>query len=137
MGNYPSMGTKGGTVIGSLELNLCKDSCCMCAPTWNTAGCCQCQAMMCCPGMALPSGAEWEAAKGGFDPFLDEAAAICKKHNSCCADIHAMKSSLDADWLNRANDYLSAHGLQVEVCAFWTSDGKSSSPHLVLQFSKK
>ena len=62
---------------------------------------------------------------------------MCKKNAGCCgADCMKMKAALDADWTTRANAYLGTHGLQVEVCAFYTSDGKSAHPHLVLQYSK-
>ena len=140
MGNYPSMGSKGGTVVGALELNLCKDSCCMCAPAWN--GCCMgsnaCKS--CCPGLVSPNGPEWEAAQAGFKVLQDEAYHIAMveapKRCGCCSDVFTIKRLLDEKWTERANEFLKEHGLSVEVCAFFTSDGKSSSPHLVLQFTK-
>ena len=46
------------------------------------------------------------------------------------------KPALDNDWTGRANTYLATHGLTVEVCAFYTYNGQSASPHLVVQFSK-
>ena len=47
------------------------------------------------------------------------------------------KAALDADWTNRANTYLADHGLQVEVCAFYTSAGEGGAyPRLFIQFSK-
>merc|ERR1711924_162455 len=131
MGNYPSMGTKGGTVIGALEIN----NCCIC-PGTRHGGCCTC----CCPGLASPSGLEWDSAKPGFEPMLKEAAHIA--HNQaakgCCGchDVFNQKSKLDAEWTPKANEFLGQHGLSVEVCAFVTSDGKNAHPHLVLQFTK-
>ena len=50
--------------------------------------------------------------------------------------IFKIKAALDAEWLSRANTYLATHNLHVEVCAFYTSDGKNTTPHLVLQFTK-
>ena len=50
--------------------------------------------------------------------------------------LKASKASLDKDWTTRANAVLGKQGLSVEVCAFYTSDGKNTSPHLVLQFTK-
>ena len=145
MGNYPSMGTKGGTVIGGLELNICYDMpCCKCGGPWYNC----CSNMPCCKGLQAPTGPEWEKAKDGFAPFLEEGAAIAFKSGaplSCvqggcvqcgCMDVFKAKAALDADWTNRANTYLADHGLQVEVCAFYVSDGKSSTPHLFIQFSK-
>ena len=135
MGNYPSFGSQGGTVIGSLELNVCYENpCCKCGggPWYN---CNPCGA--CCPGVAPPKGEEWEKAKDGFEVFLTEAATTAFKTGGCCMDVFKVKTALDADWTTRANTYLATHGLQVEVCAFYTSDGKSTSPHLVLQFKKK
>ena len=97
---------------------------------------------------STPTGPEWEKAKDGFAPFLEEGAAIAFKSGaplSCvqggcvqcgCMDVFKAKAALDADWTNRANTYLADHGLQVEVCAFYVSDGKSSTPHLFIQFSK-
>ena len=35
MGNYPSMGTKGGTVVGALELNICYNTPC---GAWSNHG---------------------------------------------------------------------------------------------------
>ena len=137
MGNYPSMGSKGGTVIGMKELNLCAD-CGPCCPVWDGCG----EFMRCCDGLRLPSGPEWDAAEPDFQPFLDECAQIAiadQKSRSCgglCIDVFRAKGNLDNDWTIRANTYLAKHGLQVEVCAFYTSDGKSSTPHLCLQFSK-
>ena len=53
MGNYPSMGSQGGTVIGSLELNICADcACCKAMDPWYN--CCTkdvCGA--CCPGVTV------------------------------------------------------------------------------------
>jgi len=131
MGNAPSLGTKGGTVVGALELNLCP-GCCPCGGSWNRAGC-----SPCCPGLSMPSGPEWEAAQAGFKTYLDEAASIAYGAKGFCANPHKIKSALDAEWTAKADTYLATHGLQVEVCAYWTSDGKSSHPHVVLQFSKK
>ena len=148
MGNYPSMGTKGGTVIGGFELNFCYDACdgecnAQGGPWYN---CCKvlpigiCEGA-CCKGIQAPTGPEWEKAKDGFAPFLEEGAAIAfeahlKACGGCCMDVFKAKAALDADWTNRANTYLADHGLQVEVCAFYVSDGKSSTPHLFIQFSK-
>ena len=183
MGNYPSMGTKGGTVIGGFELNFCYDACdgeCNAGggPWYN---CCKvlpigiCEGA-CCKGIQAPTGPEWEKAKDGFAPFLEEGAATAFKNGGCCMDVFKAKdgfapfleegaaiafksgaplscvqggcvqcgcmdvfkakAALDADWTNRANTYLADHGLQVEVCAYYTSDGKSSTPHLFIQFSK-
>ena len=50
--------------------------------------------------------------------------------------VTGLQKALDGDWTGRANAYLATHGLALEVCAFYTSDGKSSHPHLVLQFRK-
>ena len=140
MGNYPSMGTKGGTVIGGLELNICYDVCECGGPWYN---CCKvlpigiCEGA-CCKGIQAPTGPEWEKAKDGFAPFLEEGAATAFESRGCGCDMDVFKAkaALDADWTNRANTYLADHGLQVEVCAYYTSDGKSSTPHLFIQFSK-
>lgn len=108
----------------------------MCAPKW--ASCCP---RACCPGVASPAGPEWDKAQAGFTAFLEEAyeLAIHKTPHGCCGchDVFKIKATLDGEWTARADAYLAEHGLQVEVCAFYTSDGKSTSPHLVLQFSKK
>ena len=138
MGNYPSMGTKGGTVIGGFELNFCYDACDCGGPWYN---CCKVLPIgmcdgACCKGIQAPTGPEWEKAKDGFAPFLEEGAATAFKSGGCCMDVFKAKAALDADWTNRANTYLADHGLQVEVCAYYTSDGKSSTPHLFIQFSK-
>ena len=136
MGNYPSMGTKGGTVIGGLELNICYDMpCCKCGGPWYNC-CTFAIESTCCKGFQAPTGPEWEKAKDGFAPFLEEGAATAFKSGGCCMDVFKAKAALDADWTNRANTYLADHGLQVEVCAYYTSDGKSSTPHLFIQFSK-
>ena len=133
MGNYPSFGSKGGTVIGSLELNICYDTpCCKCGSPWYNCNPCG----ACCPGVAPPKGPEWEKAKEGFEPFLAEAATTALKVGGCCMDVFKAKKALDGDWTDRANGYLGQHGLSVEVCAFYTSDGKSATPHLCLQFTK-
>ena len=135
MGNYPSMGTKGGTVVGALELNICyRTPCCKCRGPWDSK-CCE-VFCPCCPGMHSPTGAEWEAAKEGFTPFLEEAATTAFKVGGCCMNVFNVKKELDKDWTNRANTYLATHGLTLEVCAYYTSDGKSTHPHLVLQFTK-
>ena len=82
----------------------------------------------------------WEAAAPGFKVLLDEAGHICQKEVpkscGCCNDVMKMKTALDEKWTERASDFLKEYGLTVEVCAFFTSDGKNTSPHLVLQFSK-
>ena len=87
---------------------------------------------------STPTGPEWEKAKDGFAPFLEEGAATAfeSRQSGCQNDVFKAKAALDADWTNRANTYLADHGLQVEVCAFYVSDGKSSTPHLFIQFSK-
>ena len=134
MGNYPSMGTQGGTVIGALEFNACYDMpCCKPCGPWNSANCMNCP---CCPGLKAPAGPEWEAAQEGFAPFLEEATATCVKAGGCCSDPFKQKAALDADWTGRANTYLATHKLKLEVFAFYTSNGKSAEPHLVLQFVK-
>lgn len=126
MGNYPSMGTGGGEIIGALEFNMCKNSCCFCCDAWY--GC----ANPCCKGLATPSGPEWEAAKPGFKVLLDEAYHIADKDVAkccaCCNDVFAMKSALDEKWTGRANEFLAQHKLKVEVHAFYTSDGKNTTP---------
>ena len=48
-----------------------------------------------------------------------------------------MKAALDSEWLSKANDELGKNGLLCKVHSFFTSDGKSAQPHLVIQFSKK
>jgi len=140
MGNYPSLGSKGGEVVGALELNLCYDvPCCKCGDPWYN--CCTETMCPCCPGITKPKGAEWDAAKEGMKPFLEEAKTTVfakgKACGGCCIDVFKAKEALDADWTTRVNAYLETHGLSVEVCAFYTSDGKSTTPHLVMQFSKK
>ena len=75
MGNYPSMGSKGGTVVGALELNLCLTcpGCGGCG-AWNPA-CCPCMpgaCDKCCPGLKAPAGPEWDAVKDEFAPLLEE-----------------------------------------------------------------
>jgi len=140
MGNYPSIGSRGGTVIGALELNLCGGgpcAMCKCCGKWNN--CCADTFCPCCPGVTSPKGPEWEAAKEGFAPFMEEAATVAYEKAircGCCNDVMMAKQLLDADWTSRANAYLAQHGLSVEVCAFYTSDGKNTTPHLVMQFSK-
>eukprot|EP00326_Haptolina_ericina_P008476 CAMPEP_0181224680 /NCGR_PEP_ID=MMETSP1096-20121128/31261_1 /TAXON_ID=156174 ORGANISM="Chrysochromulina ericina, Strain CCMP281" /NCGR_SAMPLE_ID=MMETSP1096 /ASSEMBLY_ACC=CAM_ASM_000453 /LENGTH=92 /DNA_ID=CAMNT_0023317789 /DNA_START=96 /DNA_END=374 /DNA_ORIENTATION=- len=89
--------------------------------------------------MSTPTGPEWEAAQPGFQTFLDEAATVgsaAGKGCCNCYDVMKMKAELDKEWTAKANEYLKAHGLILEVHAFYTSDGKSSHPHLVLQFKK-
>ena len=119
-------------------MNLCWEMpCCKCGGSaWYNC----CKTNCCCPGMKAPSGPEWEAAKEGLKPFLDEAVPVVfdkgKACGGCCLDVFAAKKALDGDWTGRANAYLATHGLALEVCAFYTSDGKSSHPHLVLQFRK-
>jgi len=138
MGNYPSMGTEGGTVVGALELNICYDCplpCCQIGGPWNNCCADKC-CPSCCPGLKSPHGAEWEAASAGFEVFLSEAYTTAKGVGGCCTDVFKIKAALDAEWTGRANTYLATHGLKLEVCAFYTSDGKSSTPHLVLQFRK-
>ena len=44
---------------------------------------------------------------------------------------------IDSEWLSKANDELGKNGLLCKVHSFFTSDGKSAQPHLVIQFSKK
>ena len=146
MGNYPSMGTKGGTVIGGFELNFCYDACdgeCNAGggPWYN---CCKVLPIgmcdgACCKGIQAPTGPEWEKAKDGFAPFLEEGAATAfeSRQDGCQNDVFKAKAALDADWTNRANTYLADHGLQVEVCAFYTSAGEGGAyPRLFIQFSK-
>ena len=48
-----------------------------------------------------------------------------------------MKAELDAQWLSKANGFLGDKGMYCEVLAFYTSDGKSSTPHLWIQIFKK
>ena len=91
---------------------------------------------MCCPGLKPPKGPEWEAAEAGFKILQDEATSIIMKTKNCCFDPFKVKAALDADWTVRANAELAKNGLAVTVHAFYTSDGKSAHPHLVLQFSK-
>ena len=137
MGNYPSMGTAGGTVVGAMELNLCYNcpgGICKQCGLWNN--CCADTFCPCCGGITTPKGPEWEAAKEGFKPLMEEAGVIALKASGCCSDVFGMKKVLDAEWTDRANTYLATHGLKVEVCAFYTSNGKSAEPHLVIQFSK-
>ena len=86
--------------------------------------------------LQTPTGPEWEAAKDGFKPFLEEGAKTALSAGGCCMNPFAAKTALDADWTARANTYLGTHGLAVEVCAFYTSDGKSATPHVVIQFHK-
>ena len=148
MGNYPSMGTKGGTVIGGLELNISYSYMPCCGGPWYNC-CTFAIESTCCKGFQAPTGPEWEKAKDGFAPFLEEGAAIAFKSGaplSCvqggrvqcgCMDVFKAKAALDADWTNRANTYLADHGLQVEVCAFYTSAGEGGAyPRLFIQFSK-
>ena len=137
MGNYPSMGTKGGTVIGGLELNISYSYMPCCGGPWYNC-CTFAIESTCCKGFQAPTGPEWEKAKDGFAPFLEEGAATAfeSRQSGCQNDVFKAKAALDADWTNRANTYLADHGLQVEVCAFYVSDGKSSTPHLFIQFSK-
>ena len=134
--SYPTMGTSGGAVVGAFELNICYNApCCkVCGGPWHKPCC---TITMCCPGLAEPHGAEWDAAKDGFAPFLEEAATTALKAGGCCMNPSKAKTALDADWTNRANTYLAGHGLSVAVHAFYTSDGKSATPHVVLQFAKK
>ena len=44
-----------------------------------------------------------------------------------------MKKVLDEEWLGRANEYLGTHKLKVEVFAFYSYNGQSTQPHLMLQ----
>jgi len=118
----------GPDIVGAFELNICGS----CGPAWNSCAICNC----CCPGMKPPSGPEWDAAGPGFEPLLAEAHAICSKYNGCCPQVHKMKADLDANWVSKANEYLGEHKLKVETFAFYTSDGKSAQPHLVLQIKK-
>ena len=91
----------------------------------------------CCRGMEPPKGPEWEPAAAGWEPLLEEALTICDKHNGCCPSVHNMKTSLDQEWTAKANEYLNKHSLQVEVHGFYTYNGQSSQPHLVLQIKKQ
>ena len=110
MGNYPSIGSRGGTVIGALELNLCGGgpcAMCKCCGKWNN--CCADTFCPCCPGVTSPKGPEWEAAKEGFAPFMEEAATVAYEKAircGCCNDVMMAKQLLDADWTSRANAYL-------------------------------
>ena len=52
-------------------------------------------------------------------------------------DLAQMKAELDAQWLSKANGFLGDKGMYCEVLAFYTSDGKSSTPHLWIQIFKK
>ena len=134
MGNSPSYSNQGGRVIGAMEMNMCHDFPVLggCCPKWASRDCCGM-----CPGMSKPSGPEWEAAAPEFEPILEDAFKLATANKGCCgADVHKMKATLDASWTGGANDYLKKHSLSVEVCAFYTSDGKGAHPHLVLQFSK-
>ena len=55
-------------------MNLCWEMpCCKCGGSaWYNC----CKTNCCCPGMKAPSGPEWEAAKEGLKPFLDEAVPV-------------------------------------------------------------
>lgn len=88
--------------------------------------------MPCCKPLRAPSGPEWEAvlATGDWPRMLAEAEKLCAAKAGCCSDVFKMKAELDASWLSQANGFLDSHGLRVEVLAFYTSDGKSSTPHL-------
>ena len=46
MGNFPSMGSKGGTVIGAHELNICHNTLPCCGGPWYNC----CNGMPCCKG---------------------------------------------------------------------------------------
>ena len=85
MGNYPSMGTKGGTVIGGLELNISYSYMPCCGGPWYNC-CTFAIESTCCKGFQAPTGPEWEKAKDGFAPFLEEGAAIAFKSGGCCMD---------------------------------------------------
>ena len=119
MGNMPSM-RGGDNIVGAFQLNVCVG----CGPKWN-----DCCAMggPCCRGLDPPSGPEWESAKAGFMPMLDDAYTICAKHNGCCPSIERMKKDLDAEWTPKANTYLGTYKLSVEVHAFYTYNGQSST----------
>ena len=101
-----------------------------------------CCCMPCCKAVAPPKGPEWDAvvATGDWPRILAEANAIANKVpkscGGCCPDIFKMKAELDAQWLSKANGFLQPHGLSCEILAFYTSDGKSSTPHLWIQLKK-
>ena len=91
----------------------------------------------CCRGLEPPKGPEWEPAAAGFEPFLEEAYTLCQKNAGCCgSDCLKMKKVLDEEWLGRANEYLGTHKLKVEVFAFYSYNGQSTQPHLMLQIKK-
>ena len=92
--------------------------------------------------LSPPSGPEWDAviAAGEWPRLKAEADKIAcaapKGCGGCCEDIFKMKKALDEQWTPKANEELNKHGLKVEIIAFYTSDGKSSHPHLWMQFFK-
>ena len=120
--------------IGVLQYNVC--SCCPGGDTF-TPGCCPCE-VGCCKAIGPPSGPEWDAviANAEWPRIKAEAEKLAKANGGCCTDVFKIKRVLDEQWLAEANTFLGAKGLKVEVLAFYTSDGKSSTPHLWLQFKK-
>ena len=95
----------------------------------------------CCPALGHPKGIEWDNAAPGFKRYLREAADIALNEEEnffcgCCADVSKMKAALEAAWLPGAQDYLADFGLGVNIHAFISYNGNSTSPHLQLQFYK-
>ena len=126
MGNTPSLSKDA---IGALKYEIC--TCCPGGGTFAKNDMCCC----CCPqAVRGPSGPEWDAviASGEWPRFQKDAETIAaaspKSCMGCCEDVFKMKADLDEQWLSTANEFLGTHGLRVEVLAFYTSDGKSSTP---------
>ena len=146
MGNYPSMGTKGGTVIGGLELNISYSYMPCCGGRGTTAARLRLRALA--ARASTPTGPEWEKAKDGFAPFLEEGAAIAFKSGaplSCvqggCVQCGCMDAVQGEGRARRGLDQPREHVPRRprpsgRDCAFYVSDGKSSTPHLFIQFSK-
>jgi hypothetical protein len=86
-----------------------------------------------------PTGPEWGAASADFQPFFEEAAAATYNLISwgCCISISEVKDHLDSDWTIRANSYLAQHGLEAEVCVYFTYTRDDRVRHIAVQFSKK
>ena len=134
MGNYPSVSANS---VGVFQFGIC--ACCPGGGQFNAVNTCCC--MPCCKPLRPPSGPEWDKVdQGEWAIMIAEAAQIANstpKGCGCCLDVFKIKAELDAQWLSKANGFLDGSGLYCEVLAFYTSDGKSSTPHLWIQIFKK
>jgi hypothetical protein len=104
----------------------CLWPCCICCPTC----CTQC-------GPRPPRGPLWDPVdKKRWNKLLREAEGIAKSKNCICADPHRMRDSLERDWLDKANQFLSVYDLRAEIAVWVTKNNDGDVYHIAIKILK-